>query len=220
MSRCQYVKTIIDHFGLKDGHSVSTPLKTNANLIKIDTPEVDAKTYQSALGGLMYAMLVTRLDLAYAVGELSKHVACPGQAHFVALKRVYHYLRGMMDAHLVYRKMIDMSLLGYVNADWAGNMDDRCSISDYTFMTAGGAISWSSKKQPSIALSSTEAGYMAATAATKEAIWLKVLFSEIEPSLTCTAIKLFIDNQLVMSPVKNTTFHNQMKHITVTLGRG
>ena len=81
-------------------------------------PEVDAKTYQNVLGGLMYTMLVTRPDLAYAVGALSKHAACPGQAHFAVLKRVYRYLRGTMDARLIYRKTMDMSLLGYVDADW------------------------------------------------------------------------------------------------------
>ena len=113
-------------------------------------PEVDTKTYQSALSGLMYAMLAMHPDLAYAVGALSKHTACPGQAHFAALKQVYHYLRGMMDTHLIYRKTTDMSLFGYVDADWAGDMDDCHSISGYTSITARGAISWSSKKQPSI----------------------------------------------------------------------
>jgi len=71
---------------LKDRQSVSTPLETNVKLVKIDVPEVDAKTYQSALGGLMYTMLATCPDLAYAVGVLRKHAACPGQAHFAALK--------------------------------------------------------------------------------------------------------------------------------------
>ena len=77
---------ILDHFGLKDGQSVCTPLETNMKLTKVDMPEVDVKTYQSALGGLMYAMLVMCPDLAYAVDALSKHTACPRQAHFAALK--------------------------------------------------------------------------------------------------------------------------------------
>ena len=117
LSQSHYVETILDCFGLKDGWSVSTPLETNTKLVKIDVPEVDAKTYQSALGGLMYAMLVTCPDLAYAVGALSKHIACPGQAHFAALKWVYHYLCGTMDVCLVYRKTSELSLLGYVDAD-------------------------------------------------------------------------------------------------------
>ena len=163
----------------------------------------------------MYAMLVMRPDLAYAVGALSKHAACPRQAHFVALKQVYCYMCMTMDARLVYRKTMDMSLLAYVNTDWAGDVDDCHSISGYTFITAGGAISWSLKKQLSVALSSTEAEYMAATATTKEATWLKVLFSEIKPSLKRTAVKLFIDNQSAMSLTKNATFHDWTKHIVI-----
>ena len=81
LSQHCYIEMILDCFGLKDGQSVSTPLETNAKLTKIDMPEVDAKMYQSALSGLMYAMLVMHPDLAYAVGALSKHTACPGQAH-------------------------------------------------------------------------------------------------------------------------------------------
>jgi len=162
LSQRRYIETILDRFGLKDGQSISTPLETNAKLVKIDVPEVNAKTYQTMLGGLMYAMLATHPDLAYAVGALSKHAACPGQAHFAALKRVYRYLHGMTDTHLIYRKMSEMSLLGYVDTDWAGDVNDRRSISGYTFVTAGAAISWSSKKQLSVALSSTEAEYGAA----------------------------------------------------------
>ena len=86
LSQCCYIEMILDCFGLKDRQSVSTPLKTNTKLIKIDTPEVDAKMYQSVLGGLMYAMLMTCPDLAYAVGALRKHAACPGQVHFAVLK--------------------------------------------------------------------------------------------------------------------------------------
>ena len=163
----------------------------------------------------MYAMLATRPDLAYAVGALSKHAACPGQAHFAALKRVYRYLRRMTDMRLVYRRTTNISLLGYVDADWAGDVNDRRSVSGYTFVMAGAAISWSSKKQTSVALSSTEAEYMAAAAAAKEATWLQILFSEIEPSLTRMPIKLLIDNQSAMSLAKNATFHEQTKHIAI-----
>ena len=192
------------------------PLETNAKLVKVDNPEVDIKTYQSALGGLMYAMLATRPDLAYAVGALSKHAACPGQAHFAALKRVYRYLWRTTDTRLVYKRTMDVSLLGYVDADWAGDVNDRQSVSGYTFIMAGvAAISWSSKKQTSVALSSMEAEYMAAAAATKEATWLQILFSEIEPSLTHMPVKLLIDNQSAMSLAKNATFHEQTKHIAI-----
>jgi len=108
-----------------------------------------------------------------------------------------------------------MSLLGYVDVDQAGDVNDCRSISGYTFVTAGAAISWSSKKQPSVALLSTEAEYMAAAAATKEATWLKLLFSEIEPSLSRMPVKLLIDKQSAMSLAKNATFHDRTKHIAI-----
>ena len=155
LSQCRYITMILDCFGLKDSRSVSTPLETNAKLVKVDNSEVDIKMYQSALGGLMYAMLATRPDLAYAVGALSKHAACPGQAHFAALKQVYHYLRRTTNTHLIYRRTTDISLLGYVDADWAGDVNDHRSVSGYTFVMTGAAISWLSKKQTFIALSST-----------------------------------------------------------------
>jgi len=120
-----------------------------------------------------------------------------------------------MDTDLIYRKTSEMSLLGYIDMDWAGDVNDCRSISGYTFVTAGAAISWSSKKQLSVALSSMEAEYMAAAAAAKEATWLKLLFSEIEPSLSRTPVKLLIDNQLVMSLARNATFHDWTKHIAI-----
>ena len=156
-----------------------------------------------------------RPDLAYAVGALSKHAACPGQAHFAALKRVYRYLWRTTDTCLVYRRTTDISLLGYVDADWAGDVNNRRLVSGYTFVMAGAAISWSLKKQTSVALSSTEAECMAAAATAKEATWLQILFSEIEPSLTRIPVKLLIDNQLAMSLAKNATFHEQTKHIMI-----
>jgi len=86
LSQCCYVEMILGRFSLKDGQSISTPLETNVKLVKIDGPKVNAKTYQSVLGGLMYAMLAMCPDLAYVVGVLSKHATCPGQVHFAALK--------------------------------------------------------------------------------------------------------------------------------------
>ena len=110
---------------------------------------------------------------------------------------------------------MDISLLGYVDADWAGDVNNRQLVSGYSFIMAGAAISWLLKKQTSVALSSTEAECMAAAATMKEATWLQILFSEIEPSLTCIPVKLLIDNQLAMSLAKNATFHEQTKHIVI-----
>ncbi|TFY53550.1 hypothetical protein EVJ58_g9393 [Rhodofomes roseus] len=158
LSQRQYVETILERFGMTDCRPVSTPMAANQKLAKLDEAEVDEKRYQSALGSLMYAMLGTRPDLAYAIGTLSKHAATPGEEHWTALMRVYRYLRKTTDVRLVYCGNSPGELVqGYVDADWGSDPMDRRSVTGHVFLIAGGAVSWSSKKQTSTALSSTEA---------------------------------------------------------------
>ena len=193
-------------------------------LVKLTEAEADAdvKLYQSMLGLLMYAMIGTRPDLAFSVGALSKHAATPGAEHFRAMKRVYRYLQGTKDLRLTYRGSppgseddISGDLLGYVDADWASDINDRRSISGFVFMLSGSAITWSSKRQQSTALSSTEAEYMAASAATKEAIWLRSFLSELGQLRLPYTVPLLIDNQSAIALIKNPEHHEQTKHIAV-----
>ena len=200
---------------MENGRAVKTPMEPNLKLVRLEAPEIDAKLYQSGLGALMYAMLATRPDLAFAVGALSKHAATPGEAHWMALKRVYRYLCGTTDTCLIYSGATKPNILGYVDADWAGDINDCRSISGYVFVISGGAVSWSSKKQPSVALSSMEAEYMAAAAATKEAVWLHSLTQELSPSSFQEPTTLLIDNQSAMALVKNAVFHDRTKHIAI-----
>lgn len=193
LSQTRYVKSILEYFNMANGHPVSTPVNANKKLVKLAEAETDVHKYQSALGALMYAMLAMHPDLAFAVEMLSKHSVTPGFAHLTALKRVYRYLCGTMDAHLIFRGNKQSNLLGYVDADWATDVNDRRSITGYTFILAGAAISWSSKKQSSVALSSMEAEYLTATAAMKEAVWLHILFNELN-AVSSHPITLLIDN--------------------------
>ncbi|CAL1698123.1 unnamed protein product [Somion occarium] len=204
---------------MADCRPVSTPMAQNQKLTKLAEPEIDAQEYQRALGSLMYAMLGTRPDIAYSVGILSQHAAKPGEEHWGALMRVYRYLRGMSDRKLVYQGAKGESKsfpdpVCFVDADWAADINDRRSISGYTFIMSGGAVCWSSKKQKSTALSSTEAEYMAASNATKEAIWIRTFLSELG-QLTSGPTTLFIDNQSAMALAKNAAFHDRTKHIAV-----
>jgi hypothetical protein len=163
----------------------------------------------------MYAMLATRPDLAYSVGVLSKHAATPGEVHWTALKRVYRYLRGTVNIRLKYQGESDTHLQAYyVDADWASDVNDRRSTTGYVFLISGGAVSWSSKKQTSVALSSTKVEYMAAAAATKEAIWLKTFLSELN-LLKTHPITLQINNQSAILLAKNSMFHERTKHIAI-----
>jgi transposase InsO family protein len=214
LSQCRYIESILERFEMGSSRPVATPMDPNTKLIKLNEAEVDVKTYQSALGALMYAMLATRPDIAYAVGVLSKYAATPGQAHWTALKRVYRYLRGTVNMCLTYRGNSEPDLLAFVDADWASDINDRRSTTGFVFLISGGAVSWSSKKQTSVALSSTEAEYMAAAAATKEAIWLKTFLSELDFSKT-HPITLQIDNQSAILLAKNAMFHERTKHIAI-----
>eukprot|EP00253_Pinus_taeda_P034728 PITA_34728 len=132
--------------------------------------------YASAVGNLMYAMVCTRPDIAHAMGVLRRYMSKPGKEHSTAVKRVFRYLRGTSDYGLCYQRRpgLDrvLDIRGFVDANWAGDLDQRRSTSGYVFNLFGGAVSWMSKKQSVVALSTTEPEYMAATHASKEAVWL------------------------------------------------
>jgi hypothetical protein len=133
----------------------------------------------------------------------------PGKAHWEALKRVLRYMKGAKDMNLTLGRS-DEGLEGFTDADWA-SQQDRHSISGYTFRFLGGTVSWSSKRQ---SLSSTEAEYIAATHATKEAIWLRFLIGELTSPLEFPT-PLFCDNNGAISLAKNPVFHPRTKHIDI-----
>jgi hypothetical protein len=132
--------------------------------------------YANVVGSLTYAMVYTRLDIAHAVGVLSRYMSKPGKQHWTTVKRVFRYLCGTTNYGLCYqgRPRLDrvVDIHGFVDANWARDLDRRRSTSGYVFNLFGGAISWMSKRQVVVALSTTEVKYMAATHASKEAIWL------------------------------------------------
>ena len=132
------------------------------------------------------------------------------------LDRVFRYLAGSKDWTLIYQRGTEeaLTLSGFVNVDWVNKCSDCSSTSSYVFKLIGGAISWSSKKQTSITLSSTEAEYIAGAHATKEAVWLRRLLTELGLD-TNDLTTLQMDNQLAMKIAKNPQFHDRTKHIKV-----
>ena len=145
--------------GLKEAKVVSTPMDLSVKLEKDDgvSKGVDSVTYQSIVGGLMYAAIATRPDISFAVGVLSKFNSKPYEAHLTAAKWVIRYLKGTVDVALKYCKTVNGTLIGYSDANWAGDIDDRHSTTGNLFLMASGAISWMSKKQTTVALSTAEA---------------------------------------------------------------
>ncbi|KAL0303421.1 UNVERIFIED_CONTAM: Retrovirus-related Pol polyprotein from transposon TNT 1-94 [Sesamum radiatum] len=125
--------------------------------------------YASVVRSLMYAMMCTRPDLYYTVGMVSWYQSNSGPDHWVAIKRILRYLKGTSDLGLCYHGG-SPRLVGYSDADGSADRDERKSTSGYAFLLGGAAITWCSKKQPCISLSTMEAEYVACTSAVQEAI--------------------------------------------------
>ena len=120
--------------------------------------------YANPVGSLMYAMMCTRPDICYAIGLVRRFQSNPGLAHWKAVKRILRYLRGTTNYILCYQGL-DLCMISYSDADWGSDLDERKSTSEYAFLLNNGAITWSSKKQPCIALSTMEVEYVACPAA-------------------------------------------------------
>jgi len=195
LSQQKYLEEVLEHFDKANVRPISTPSLPNHHLVRLPSPEADVKHFQQALGALMYLMLGTCPDIAYTIAALGHHAANPGTEHQHALNHLFRYLRGTSDYKLVYCCGVSGgdSILRYVDADWGSDVNDRKSTLGYVFTLSGGAISWSSKKQSAVALSSTEAKYIAGAHAAKEAIWLRQLFAGLQQP-SSFPIPLHIDN--------------------------
>ena len=201
---------------IREAKPVSTPADLNVKLQKEDgvSGPVDVISYQSIVGSLLYAAIATRPGIAQAVGVVSKFCANPTQSHFTAAKRILRYLKGTVSLGLSYKKCADGILTGYSDADWAGDVDDRHSTSGNVFSLARGAVSWLSKKQATVALSTAEAEYVALSTATQEAIWLRRLLTDVGEPLE-ESIVIHEDNQGAIAMAKNPVGHARTKHIDI-----
>uniref|UniRef100_A0AAV1VAR2 Reverse transcriptase Ty1/copia-type domain-containing protein n=1 Tax=Peronospora matthiolae TaxID=2874970 RepID=A0AAV1VAR2_9STRA len=222
VQQTKFLKSVLTKFGMDNSKPVKTPqdpgLKLTKNMCEQECKHEDTMCnvpYRSAVGGIMYLMVATRPDLAAAVGSLSQFSSDPCPTHWQALKRVLRYLQATPNHGLEFTREEGSRICGYTDADWAGDIESRRSTSGYVFMMSGGCISWKSQKQRTVALSSTEAEYMALSEATKEAVWLKVLLGELGEMTSDEAIKMYEDNQGSIALAKNPEFHKRTKHIDI-----
>ena len=211
-----YIEKVLRKFGMQDAKPVGTPVDVNTKLLNATDEEecIDQSLYQSAVGSLMYISVNTRPDITYAVSNLARFSSKPTKAHWTALKRVFRYLKGTMDSGILYSKKDSNDCVGFSDADWAGDVNDRKSTSGYVFQINGGAVTWRSKKQGCVALSTAEAEYVALSSAAQEAVWLRQLMSELGSPPT-TPTKVFEDNQSAIAMSKNPQFHGRAKHIGI-----
>jgi Reverse transcriptase (RNA-dependent DNA polymerase)/gag-polypeptide of LTR copia-type/Pol polyprotein, beta-barrel domain/GAG-pre-integrase domain/Integrase core domain len=212
-----YTAMLIKRFNMENSNPVSTPLATGTKLLKSTDGDgyksVDPRHYQSIIGSQMYAMLCTRPDIAFAISQTSQFNTNPNSTHEAAAKRALRYLNGTMDLGITFSGRLGMKLEGYSDADWAGG-EDRRSISGNLFTLAGGTIVHSSKKQNSVALSSTESEYMAVVQAAKESIWIQRFVKELGRNLDNGKV-IYVDNQGAIALANNPEHHARTKHIDI-----
>ena len=204
---------------MHDAKKVSTPLDAHFKLSSALCPKSDVDIeymskvpYSSAVGSLMYAMVCSRPDLSHALSVVSTYMANPGKEHWKAVQWIFMYLRGTSNAHLQFGKSGD-GLVGFVDSDYAGDLDKRRSLTGYVFTIGGCAVSWKAILQSTVAWSTTEAEYMAIAEACREATWLRGLYAELCGDISCTTI--FCDSQSAICLTKDSMFHERTKHIDV-----
>jgi hypothetical protein len=183
-----YIEKMAARFGLENAHPIRTPMVHGDPLshsMSPSTPSAKARMagvpYHELVGSLMYANVATRADIAHTVGIVSQFCQNPGELHWLAAKHILRYLIGTKSFTLVLGSTSPIRLSGYTDSNYTppGDLDKRKSTSGYCMNLGGGAISWSSKHQSTVATSSTEAKYMACCHAAKEAVWLRMLLHAI-----------------------------------------
>jgi hypothetical protein len=170
--------------------------------------------YLQKFGSANYLPTLTRPDIAYATSLCGRFNANPGQEHLDAIHQIYAYVADTPSLGITYNDD-DPKLQGYVDADWAGDQERRKSTTGWVFTLAGGPISWSSKRQSVVALSTCEAEYMAACDAVKEAVWLKRFINDLNIGISFDTVPLHIDNDSTIKLAHNPEFHQRSKHIDI-----
>jgi hypothetical protein len=174
---------------------------------------VDASKYKQIVGCLMY-LLATRPDLAYSMCLVARYMERPTEMHLSTVKRILRYLKGTVNYEVIYKKEEKVRLIGWSYSNYVGDTDDWKSTSRYVFMIGNGAISWSSKKQPIVTLSTIEAEYVATTSCYCQGVWLRMILSHLcEDQREATVV--YCDNNSSIKLSKNPVMHGRSKHIDV-----
>ncbi|KAK1587599.1 hypothetical protein Q3G72_014626 [Acer saccharum] len=210
----KYALEILDKFQMMICNSIGTPTELGLKLAKdSEGKKVDNTLFKQIVGSLMY-LTATRPDIIYAVSLISRYMECPDEYHLLAAKRVLRYLKGTIDFGILYKKEEGFDLIGFSDSDYAGNLDDRRITSGYAFMMSSRDVSWSSKKQQVVTLSTTEAEFITTTSCECQAIWLKRILEMLHKSQR-EPIQIYYDNSSTIKLSKNPVLHGRSKHIDV-----
>lgn len=223
----KYIDDMLRRFKMDDCNPVSTPIDVNQKLsasmsggCDADVPEEERIfPYREAVGSLLFLAMITRPDISFAVNLLSRFQERPLPAHWKAVKRVFRYLKGTAGLKLIYGQR-DEKLNGFCDADWAADSDERKSTTGYVFTMSGGAVSWRTKKQPTVVLSTTEAEYMAIVGAVQEGMWIRSFLIEIGTYYNqgeTPVLQIYADNKGAIQVAQNNSFSERTKHIDIKL---
>ena len=216
MDQTKYIEKILNRFQMDGCKHRATPSELGVNKILTENSDdlADKKLYQEIVGSLIYVMRPTRPDLSFIVTKLSQYMS---NIQFNMAKHVLRYLKGTLEQKLTFTKSKEgINLHGFCDADW-GSSEDRKSITGYVFKvtTNGPVISWKSRKQPTVALSTCEAEYMALASAIQEAKFLSQLPGELIGKNIAKATDIYCDNQNAILLSKNPVQHQHSKHIDI-----
>ena len=210
---------------MEDCNPARTPLDSNVMLSVYDCPQTDDEKaemqnvpYRELVGALTWLAVVSRPDIAFATTYLARFNANPGPTHWKAAKHVLRYLKGAIGYQLTLGLHSGNSneLIVYTDSDWGRDIDNRRSVSGYVFMLGESAISWSAKKQPTVAASSTEAEYMSVSHTARQGLWIRRLLIELGLLyLESDPTTVFLDNRGAMDLSKESRHHNRTKHIDI-----
>ena len=212
---CQskYVKDILKKFGMEDAKPIKTPMATNGHL---DLDEggnpVDQKLYRSMIGSLLY-LTASRPDIMFSVCMCARFQAAPRECHLTAVKRILRYLKYSPNIGLWYPKGAHFDLVGFSDSDYAGCKVDRKSTSGGCQFLGRSLVSWSSKKQNSVALSTAEAEYISAGSCCAQLLWMKQTL--LDYGVKFDEILLLCDNESAVKIASNPVQHSRTKHIDI-----
>ncbi|GKU87574.1 hypothetical protein SLEP1_g1955 [Rubroshorea leprosula] len=213
INQTMYTKELLKKFGMEKAKPQPTPMSSTLKLDKDEQGKpFDQKLFRSIIGSLLY-LTASRPDIMFSVCLCARFQSCPKESHFTALKRIFRYLIGTQNLGLWYPKGMNFDLIGFSDADFAGSKIDRKSTNG-TYQILGGAlVSWYSKKQNSVALSTTEAEYIAAGSCATQLLWMKQQLEDFGCKLESIPIRC--DNTSTINLTRNPIQHSRTKHIEI-----
>jgi hypothetical protein len=201
-------------YGMTSCKPISIPLEQNVKLSADEGDLVEDTTmYRCIVGSLIY-MTITRPDLSYVVGVVSQFMQTPQKPHLDAVRRILRYIKHTLQCGIFYEAKSQLQVHGYTDVDWVDNVSNRRLTSGFMFFFGSGVVSWSNKKQPTIALSSTEAEYKGVAIIACEVVWLQKLFSDLGQSVDAPFV-IYCDNISSILFANNPIYHVKTKHIKV-----